>query len=325
MKKFLIIFFLILLIIPFSVESISATDYIVDDILSGIGWSMGISIEGDNIFLADGIVNQVLIFDKSENILLEKITLKENTCTGHIHGMEVTRDRIYVVKQDQCISIFDLNGEFLYEFGKKGNKQGEFNGLQNLEIFQKNIFVTDTGNNRIQVFDLNGEFLYEFGKKGNKQGEFNGLQNLEIFQKNIFVTDTGNNRIQVFDLNGEFLYEFGKKGNKQGEFNGLLGLKINNEQVFISEGSPNNRIQVFDLNGEFMGVINEDFNSPHQIYLTEKKLYVLDTYNYHVKIFSINNQFKINQNIDEIDNIFLSIIIISIIISFIFFLKKKSI
>ena len=279
MKKFLIIFFLILLIIPFSVESISATDYIVDDILSGIGWSMGISIEGDNIFLADGIVNQVLIFDKSENILLEKITLKENTCTGHIHGMEVTRDRIYVVKQDQCISIFDLNGEFLYEFGKKGNKQGEFNGLQNLEIFQKNIFVTDTGNNRIQVFDLNGEFLYEFGKKGNKQGEFNGL----------------------------------------------LGLKINNEQVFISEGSPNNRIQVFDLNGEFMGVINEDFNSPHQIYLTEKKLYVLDTYNYHVKIFSINNQFKINQNIDEIDNIFLSIIIISIIISFIFFLKKKSI
>ena len=281
MKKFLIIFFFILLIIPFSIESFSATDYILDDILSGIGWSMGLSIEGDNIFLADGIANQVLIFDKSENILLEKITLKENTCTGHIHGMEVIRDRIYVVKQHQCISIFDLNGEFLYEFGKKGNKQGEFSN----------------------PFDL------------------------EISQKNIFVTDTGNNRIQVFDLNGEFLYEFGKKGNKQGEFNGLMGLKINNEQVFISEGSPNNRIQVFDLNGEFMGVINEDFNSPHQIYLTEKKLYVLDTYNYHVKIFSINNQFKINQNIDEIDNIFLSIIVIFIIISiailFIFFLKKK--
>ena len=206
MKNYLIIFFLILFITPVVFKNISATDYEIDGVLDGFGWSMGLSLEGNRIYVSDGLYNKILVFDTLQNIFLERISLEERSCTGHIHGIEIMKEKIFVVKENQnCITVFDLTGGFLYEFGKKGDGQGEFDGPQNLEIYQENIFITDYNNNRIQVFDLTGGFLYEFGKKGDGQGEFNGPFDIEIYQENIFITDSNNNRIQVFDLTGGFL------------------------------------------------------------------------------------------------------------------------
>ena len=292
MRNYPIIFFLILFIIPVSFKNISAFDYEMDNTLDGFGWSMGLSLNDDRIYVADGLYNQILIFDKLENVFLETISLQERICSGHIHGIEIMYDKIFVVKENQnCIAIFDLDGKFLYEFGKKGDKQGEFNGPQNLQIFEEKIFVTD----------------YE------------------------------NHRIQVFDLDGKFLYEFGKKGDKQGEFNGVLGIKVSENQIFVID-SGNNRIQIFDLDGEIVDTINENFKSPHQIFLNENKIYVLDTYNYQVKIFSIpyqvtdsqaflNNELEINEESsemnDSIDPSLIFLLIIIIVVLFMIFLRKK--
>ena len=338
MRNYPIIFFLILFIIPVSFKNISAFDYEMDNTLDGFGWSMGLSLNDDRIYVADGLYNQILIFDKLENVFLETISLQERICSGHIHGIEIMYDKIFVVKENQnCIAIFDLDGKFLYEFGKKGDKQGEFNGPQNLQIFEEKIFVTDYENHRIQVFDLDGKFLYEFGKKGDKQGEFVRPFDIEIFEEKIFVTDSGNYRIQIFDLDGKFLYEFGKKGDKQGEFNGVLGIKVSENQIFVID-SGNNRIQIFDLDGEIVDTINENFKSPHQISLNENKIYVLDTYNYQVKIFSIlyqvtdsqaflNNELEINEESsemnDSIDPSLIFLLIIIIVVLFMIFLRKK--
>jgi len=292
MRNYLIIFFLILFIIPVAFKNISAFDYEMYDTLNGFGWSMGLSLNEDRIYVADGIHNEILIFDKLENDLLERISLQEKTCSGHIHGIEIIYDKIFVVKENQnCIAIFDLDGKFLYEFGKKGDKQGEFDGPQNLQIFENNIFVTDYKNHRIQIFDLDGKFLYEFGKKGDKQGEFDGV----------------------------------------------LGIKVNKNQIFVTDAG-NNRIQVFDLDGEIIDIINQNFKSPHQIFLNENKIFVLDTYNYQVKIFSIlyqttnsqtflNNELEFNEESSEMNDSVLSLIIILliiiIIVLFMIFLRKK--
>ena len=292
MRNYPIIFFLILFIIPVSFKNISAFDYEMDNTLDGFGWSMGLSLNDDRIYVADGLYNQILIFDKLENVFLETISLQERICSGHIHGIEIMYDKIFVVKENQnCIAIFDLDGKFLYEFGKKGDKQGEF----------------------VRPFDI------------------------EIFEEKIFVTDYENHRIQVFDLDGKFLYEFGKKGDKQGEFNGVLGIKVSENQIFVID-SGNNRIQIFDLDGEIVDTINENFKSPHQIFLNENKIYVLDTYNYQVKIFSIpyqvtdsqaflNNELEINEESsemnDSIDPSLIFLLIIIIVVLFMIFLRKK--
>ena len=140
MRNYPIIFFLILFIIPVSFKNISAFDYEMDNTLDGFGWSMGLSLNDDRIYVADGLYNQILIFDKLENVFLETISLQERICSGHIHGIEIMYDKIFVVKENQnCIAIFDLDGKFLYEFGKKGDKQGEFNGVLGIKVSENQV------------------------------------------------------------------------------------------------------------------------------------------------------------------------------------------
>ena len=76
-----------------------------------------------------------------------------------------------------------------------------------------------------------------------------------------------------------------------------------------------------------MDQINENFNSPHQISLSENYIYVLDTYNYQVKIFSNQNQLEFQEDMSETNDFpFTIIIILSIIIIILvytIFLRKK--
>jgi len=305
--------------------------------LTGFQWSMGLSLTSDEVYVVDGLYNKILVFSKSDiekNIFdftdyKNEYFLNENKCVGHVHGISVVDEKIYAVKNNfDCIAVFNLSGNFVDEFGKTGDKNGEFDGPQNLEIFGDKIFVVDTGNDRIQIFDLSGNFVDEFGKTGDKNGEFNGPFDLEIFGDKIFVVDAGNDRIQIFDLSGNFVDEFGKTGDKNGEFNGMTGIEIFGDKIFVVD-TGNDRIQIFDLSGNFVDDIKADFETPHQIVVDEERIYVLDTYNYEIKIFS-NSNISNSKNYATQSNdyfkieiiIVLSIVIFSIIISY-RFLKRK--
>ena len=292
MKNYLVIFFLILFIIPLTFKNISAFDYEIDDTLDGFGWSMGLSLNEDRIYVADGIHNEILIFDKLENIFLKRISLQEKTCSGHIHGIEIMFDKIFVVKENQnCIAIFDLDGKFLYEFGKKGVEQGEFNGPQNIQIFEKNIFVTDYENHRIQVFDLDGKFLYEFGKKGVEQGEFVRPFDIEIFEEKIFVTDSGNNRIQVFDLDGEII------GTINENFNVPHQISLDENKIYVLD-TYNSQVKIFSI-----------------LYQTANISTIM------------NNELEFNKEFSEMNDsvvlLIIMLLIIIIIVLFMIFLRKK--
>ena len=193
MKNYLIIFFLILFITPVVFKNISATDYEIDGVLDGFGWSMGLSLDGNRIYVSDGLYNKILVFDTLENIFLERISLEEKSCAGHIHGMEIMTEKIFVVKENQnCIAVFDLTGGFLYEFGKKGDGQGEFNGSLGIKINKNKIFVTDSGNNRIQVFDLRGGFADIIDES------FNSPHQISLSENKIYVLDTYNYQVKIF-------------------------------------------------------------------------------------------------------------------------------
>ena len=57
------------------------------------------------------------------------------------------------------IQIFDKNGKYLTSFGIKGNNDGEFNFPYRIFSSNDQLFVADSGNQRIQIFDNNGNFL----------------------------------------------------------------------------------------------------------------------------------------------------------------------
>ena len=61
------------------------------------------------------------------------------------------------------ILVFDKDGKFLKEFGKKGTGPGEFDQPHALAMdSQGRLFVGDRSNNRIQILDQDGKFIAEW-------------------------------------------------------------------------------------------------------------------------------------------------------------------
>ena len=95
----------------------------------------------------------------------------------------------------------DKNGNFLYKFGKKGKRDGEFNCPCCLSVDKAgHLMVCDGYNHRVQVFELSGKFITKFGSKGGSEGEFNvSVSSAVLSDGRIVVSDYLNNRIQMFE------------------------------------------------------------------------------------------------------------------------------
>jgi DNA-binding beta-propeller fold protein YncE len=66
------------------------------------------------------------------------------------------------------------------------------------------VYVTDTGNKRVQVFGLDGTFKRMFGGTGSGPGQFNEQVGLSLDnQGNVWVADTWNSRIQKLSPTGD--------------------------------------------------------------------------------------------------------------------------
>jgi DNA-binding beta-propeller fold protein YncE len=85
--------------------------------------------------------------------------------------------------------------------GRSGGGDGEFHSPAGVTVDDKYIYVSDSGNNRIQVFNKDGMFLTKFGKTGITPGEFNNPTGISAGQQgSLLVADTNNHRIQEFKV-----------------------------------------------------------------------------------------------------------------------------
>ena len=64
------------------------------------------------------------------------------------------------------------------------------------------MYVSDTGNTRVQVFGANGEFLSTLGREGQGPGELQGPFGIAMTGDRVIVNDVGNQRLSIWDLNG---------------------------------------------------------------------------------------------------------------------------
>jgi sugar lactone lactonase YvrE len=163
-------------------------------------------------------------------------------------------------------------------FGEFGSGEGQFKGPEG--VFpgpNGNLYVSDTGNNRVQVFDLTGKFKFQFGNAGAGPGEFNepGQGGADL-DGNVYISDSGNKRIQVFDENGKFLYQWGSAGTGPGQFTRPIDAFVDtkNKRVLVCD-LYNAKISVFDLAGNFLfefggqGTDIGQFQSPHSVIYDE--------------------------------------------------------
>jgi glucose/arabinose dehydrogenase/plastocyanin len=151
-----------------------------------------------------------------------------------------------------------------------------------------NVYVADTGNNRIQVFSSNGTYMSKWGRfGGSHNGSLSHPQGIAIDQEgNVYVADTGNNRIQVFSSNGTYMSKWGQYGTTDGMLRSPAGIAVDpsSGNVYVAD-TDNHRIQVFSSNGTFIsrwgeyGFMEDEMRFPAGIAVdpSSGNVYVADT------------------------------------------------
>ena len=119
------------------------------------------------------------------------------------------------------IQYFDPSGKFLGKWGHLGDAKGRtdadpsvFWGPRSVAISSDGeVYVTDTGNKRVQVFGLDGTFKRMFGGEGNAPGQFKEEVGVALDgQANVWIADTWNGRIQKLSPSGEPLAQIPVSG-----------------------------------------------------------------------------------------------------------------
>src|SRR5262245_18735934 len=172
-----------------------------------------------------------------------------------------------------------LCGTLLTGWGSFGSGDGQFSGGDPAAVAvdgSGNVFVADTGNERIKEFDNAGNFLAAWGSSGSGDGQFafdfeNPPGIAVDASGNVFVPDYYNERIQKFSNTGTFLATWGSEGTGDGQFEGPLSVAVDaSGNVFVVD-QFNYRIQKFSDAGTFLaawgsfGGGNGQFSDPHRI------------------------------------------------------------
>lgn len=115
-----------------------------------------------------------------------------------------------------------------------------------------NVFVTETGNSRVQKFDALEAFVFQIGRSdetsGSASGEFSSPTDVALDSDgNIFVVDSGNNRVQKFNGSGTFVSKFGTSGSGSNQMASPLGVAIDaSDDIYITD-QGNSRIVKYEL------------------------------------------------------------------------------
>jgi tripartite motif-containing protein 71 len=76
-----------------------------------------------------------------------------------------------------------------------------------------NIWIADSGHDRVIEFNSKHEYLRQFGSEGTAEGQFKAISGIAANAAgDVYVTDYGNNRVQEFSPTGGFLRQFGSSG-----------------------------------------------------------------------------------------------------------------
>jgi uncharacterized protein (TIGR03663 family) len=209
-------------------------------------------------------------------------------------GLAVDEDGfVYVADTwNHRIQKFDANGQFVAMWGTHGVQEdatggeGLFWGPRAIAIGPEGlVYVTDTGNKRIQVFTPDGEFVTQWGGKGLAEGRMDEPVGLAIAEDGTsYVADTWNQRIQVFDAQHFYV--------RLWEVDSWYGQSLENKPYLAVDGrnrvyatDPEGyRVLVFDSEGTFLaslgkyGTEDDAFMLPTGIAVdAQGYIYVVDT------------------------------------------------
>lgn len=131
----------------------------------------GLTVDQDNnIWVTDVALHQVFKFSPNGKLLLklgvEKIAGDDSLHFNLPTDVAVAADRSFYGSDgygNNRVVKFSASGKYLFEWGKKGNKPGEFNLPHGISLDSAgNVYVADRENGRVQSFSPEGKFIKEW-------------------------------------------------------------------------------------------------------------------------------------------------------------------
>ncbi len=146
-----------------------------------------------------------------------------------------------------------------------------------------NVYIADTGNNRILKYSNIGSLLTSWGTPGSANGQFNQPWGIAVDAASVYVGDSGNNRVQKFTQAGAFVSVWTVTGAHGVATDGLGSL-------YVAGASA---IGKYTVAGALVtswgsaGAGNSQFNAPFGVAVDASgNVYVADTNNGRVQKFT---------------------------------------
>ncbi len=162
------------------------------------------------------------------------------------------------------------------------------------------IYVADSGNDRVQVLAPDGHILRQWGTRGQRPGEFRHPAGVAVDSAgNVYVADSWNHRVQKFRNDGTFLTTWGSLGSANGQLRFPLGLAVNADgEVYVAD-SYNSRVERFSSTGVWQATLGSYGIGDGQFYVPSDvavdaagTVFVTDTGNARIQRFALNGQWQ---------------------------------
>jgi DNA-binding beta-propeller fold protein YncE len=118
------------------------------------------------------------------------------------------------------------------------------------------VYVVDSGNDRINQYTATGSFIRSFGTTGTSDGQFTTPTAIAIHPTlfTVYVTDSTRDDVQIFSSVGTFITKLGSTGSGDGQFNSPSGIAFDatGANLYVSD-LTNEDIQEFLFSSALSG------------------------------------------------------------------------
>jgi DNA-binding beta-propeller fold protein YncE len=243
---------------------------------------------GDDLYLVCQNIKSLVRINRKKNSF-RLIEDKEKTLRYPIALCRGVEDEIFL-SDTETATIYRLRGGRLEPFIRSGlNRPTGIAFNQNT----KRLYVVDTGEHRVHIFDLNGEKLGSFPESNDTSAQLNYPIAVAVTASgSMVVNDALNFKIKRFSASGLLESVFGFEGDVPGAFARPKGIALDSDgHVYVVDNLFDN-FQVFDAQGATLlavgsaGQESGEFWSPGGIDIVADTLYIADTYNNRVQLFT---------------------------------------
>ncbi len=151
--------------------------------------------------------------------------------------------------------------------GSEGSSDGQFEQPADVAVDASgDLWVVDSGNDRVEEFNEKGVYLRQFGSAGSGEGQLSEATALAIdAHGNVWIADTGNNRVDEFSPTGGYIRQISLIGEEGEQLERPEGVAIDRDgNVWVSDTQAG-RLMVFNSSGEYLKTVGSEGTEPGQL------------------------------------------------------------